>query len=67
MLSSLFYSIAVDGKKEFRKYLCLTLYKRLLLWLLVACVDKALKIILNYENYHLFEVSKQEQFLVLLP
>ena len=47
LLSSLFHSITVDGKKEFRKYSCLTLNKGMLLWFLVAHVDKTLGIILK--------------------
>ena len=42
LLSSLFHSITVGGKKEFRKYSCLTLNKGMLLWFLVVCVDKTL-------------------------
>ena len=40
-----FHSITVDGKKKFRKYSCLTLNKGMLLWFLVVCVDKTLRII----------------------
>ena len=40
LLSSLFHSITVDGKKEFQKYSCLTLNKRMLLWFRVVHVDK---------------------------
>ena len=32
-------------KKEFQKYSCLTLYKRIFLWFLVVRVDKTLGII----------------------
>ena len=42
LLLSLFHSVTVDGKKEFRKYSCLTLNKGMLLWFLVVCVDKTL-------------------------
>ena len=42
LLSSLFHSITVDGKKDFRNYSCLTLNKGTLLWFLVVCVDKTL-------------------------
>ena len=45
LLSSLFHSIIVDGKKEFRKYSCLALNKGMLLWFLVVRVDKTLGII----------------------
>ena len=45
LLPSFFYSIAMDGEKEFRKYSCLTLNKGMLLWFLVVRVDKALGII----------------------
>ena len=45
LLSSSFHSITVDGKKEFRKYSCLTLNKAMLLWFLVVHVDKTLEII----------------------
>ena len=45
LLWSLFHSITVDGKKEFRKYSCLTLNKGMLLWFLVVRVDKTLGII----------------------
>ena len=45
LLSSLFHSITVDGKKEFRKYSCLTLNKGMLLWFLVVRVYKTLGII----------------------
>ena len=31
---SLFHSITMDGKKEFRRYSCLTLNKWMLLWLM---------------------------------
>ena len=44
-LSSLFLSVTVDRKKEFRKYSCLTLNKGMLLWFLVVRVDKTLGII----------------------
>ena len=47
ILSSLFYSITVDGKKEFWEYLFLTLNKGMLLWFLVVHVDKTLGIILK--------------------
>ena len=47
ILSSLFYSITVDGKKEFWEYLFLTLNKGMLLWFLVVHVDKTLVIILK--------------------
>ena len=45
LLSSLLHSITANGKKEFRKYSCLTLNKGMLLWFLVVRVDKILGII----------------------
>ena len=45
LLSSLFHSITVDGKKEFQKHSCLTLNKGMLLCFLVVRVDKTLGII----------------------
>ena len=39
-LLSLLHSITVDGKKDFQKYSCLTLNKRMLFWILVILVDK---------------------------
>ena len=45
LLSSLFHSITVDGKKEFQKYSWVTLNKGILLLFLVVRVDKTLVII----------------------
>ena len=45
LLYSIFHSVTADGKKELRRYSCLTLNKRMLLWLLVVRVDKALEMI----------------------
>ena len=45
LLSSILHSIRVDGKKRLQRYSCLTLNKRMLLWLLEVPVDKILEII----------------------
>ena len=69
LLSSLFHSITVDGKKEFRNYPCLTLNKGMLLWFLVVRVDKTLGIISKEVRrmFIFFKFEKQTQFLVPSP
>ena len=59
--------ITVDGKKEFRKYSCLTLSKRMLLWSLVVRVDKTLGIREVRGCLLFFKFKKQAQFSVPSP
>ena len=68
LLSSLFHSITMDGKKEFWKYSCLTLNKGMLLWFLVVRVDKTLGIISEVRRMFIFfKFEKKALFSVLLP
>ena len=60
--------LLVDGKKEYRKYSCLTLNKGMLLWFLVVRVDKTLGIISKRsEGCLFFKFKKQTQFSVPSP
>ena len=63
--SSLFHSITAEGKKEFRKKLCFTLNKRILLVFLVLYVLTEVRIILNRYFGHLYMkiLKKQHSFL----
>ena len=68
LLSSLFYSITVDRKKEFRKYSCLTLNNWMLLWFLVISVDKTLEVISKrLRDARFFKLNKQARFSVPSP
>ena len=63
--SSLFHSITAEGKKEFRKKLCFTLNRGILLVFLVLYVLTEVGIILNrYFGYLYLEIlKKQHSFL----
>ena len=63
--SSLFHSITAEGKKEFRKKLCFTLNRGILLVFLVLYVLTEVGIILNRYFGHLYLkiLKKQHSFL----